>query len=258
MFELSQEHVENFLRAYGWLPEQGKVTTARFERAVKAYQRHFKLVVDGEVGPQTTRSLLETRFCAAPDRLKVRGLAAKWPTLEVTYWIDAPLSPLSMTQTWEAFDGAAGDWSRPRTALKMRRATSKSSAMIRAVVGRIDGRGNTLAWSELPPANPADQKYDDGETWDFEMAQAVAEHEMGHALGLDHDSQSGQLMSPTFSRRVLKAQARDIKRMQALYGVAPDEPGPPVPTPGGIPTVEELRIEWGGKRYTAKGPMKAA
>ena len=100
---------------------------------------------------------------------------------------------------------------------------------------RIDGSGQVLAWSEFPAGTRSvTQKYDTSErfvvaespTWPQIDLLAVACHEIGHALGLDHDREgSGSLMEPVYKPGRRVPQQRDIMRIQALYGI-PDEPKP--------------------------------
>lgn len=112
-----------------------------------------------------------------------------------------------------------------------------SRANILIDCGRIDGPSNTLAWSYLPPANPVNQMYDTGEKAWIRDAQgkriaidavAVITHELGHAIGLQHDSQQGALMSAYYDPLIRKPTKRDVARIQGLYG-PPTTPPPPDP-----------------------------
>ena len=111
--------------------------------------------------------------------------------------------------------------------------------------GRIDGPGNTLAWSYLPPADPVNQLYDTGEkAWTRDAGGkrvaidvgAVVSHELGHAIGLQHDPRPGALMSAFYDPAIRRPTERDIARVQALYGA----PAPvPPPTPSDPPVSDE-------------------
>jgi hypothetical protein len=66
------------------------------------------------------------------------------------------------------------------------------------------------------------QMYDRQEPWSREenigiRLVAVAAHEWGHALGLDHSSQPGALMAPYYDGAIIEPQDDDIRRIQALY-----------------------------------------
>lgn len=247
MFVLSKEEAARFLHAYGWL---GGVT---LDAAIKAYQRFHGILETGEVDPATTRSLLEPRFCAAPDRLEGSPtLEAKWPRPEIAYWITGALPGLSMAETWEAFEEGCVSWNRVAN-LKLHKASSRSSAMIVADVGPIDGSGGTLAWSTLGRGSPCTQKYDSRDHWGSGglYAPAVICHEVGHALDLGHSSKSGQLMSPTYSKNIKVPQEEDIRRIQAIYGK-------PLGGPPGGGTGKQIQVTLmdGGVRYEASGEMR--
>ncbi len=82
----------------------------------------------------------------------------------------------------------------------------------------FDGAGGTIAHAGFPPAvnslcvpnmpetYSGDVHFDDAETWERDTGSAsafslqlVASHELGHALGLTHDTGSGDIMRPSFS-----------------------------------------------------------
>lgn len=130
---------------------------------------------------------------------------------------------------------------------------SAGEAFIRKHFKRIDGPSGILAWSELADNTnqPKTQRYDAGDKWilsetfdgGMDLAR-VACHEIGHVLGLEHDSQgSGSLMAPYIQESVRKPTPRDIQRLLGL-GYKPRTTPIPDPTnpPGDVPA-NVLRIK---------------
>jgi len=93
----------------------------------------------------------------------------------------------------------------------------------------FDGEGKVLAHAFYPcsGSNVSDIHFDDAETWTTGARESsaqpidlvtVAAHEVGHAIGLEHSSDSSALMYATYSKSHRYLGWDDILGVQALYG----------------------------------------
>ncbi|XP_033756109.1 matrix metalloproteinase-24-like [Pecten maximus] len=92
----------------------------------------------------------------------------------------------------------------------------------------FDGRGMTLAHAFRPGTVPlaGDTHFDDDEEWCREGRGnatnpdllAVAIHEFGHAIGLDHSADYDSVMSAFFSTSKTELTYSDIRAAQTIYG----------------------------------------
>lgn len=132
--------------------------------------------------------------------------------------------------------------------------------------GQIDGPSSTLAWANLPcgadPVWPRHLRtlYDSAEAWSLNPNQppqngihlgAVACHEIGHLLGLDHDARRGStsLLAPTYTARILTPQEWDIEQAQLRYGPPLSTPAPTDP-PADLD--QPIKLVLGGKLYEGR------
>jgi predicted Zn-dependent protease len=179
-------------------------------------------------------------YCGTPAFDLAAGAPARWSKSQLLWSVQTDLPGVLHDAFRAAIAEALAAWAAV-CGMTFAEAPSAAQADILIATGPIDGPQGILAYSELPPASPVHQKYDTGEQWRTAAGQGidlptVACHELGHALGLDHDAQgSGSLMAPYYDPNVSKPQPRDIARAVALYGpprqTPPSPPAPPPVTP---------------------------
>lgn len=224
-----------------WLVEFGYLTDDRpepedYDTALRSMQERYGLKPDGDFGPITNQAMGIWR-CGCTDALAFRVAGStdcKWRKSSITYYHspNLRLPGLSTSQTREVMDKGAEYWNVV-AGIKIARNNYRSKADVVIGVGRgrtyhFDGKGNTLAWAELPCSNQDEtltMMFDYDEPWSPNLrvkpgvlATAVAAHEWGHILGLDHSKDSADLMAPFYNPQVQMPQEGDVARVQRLYG----------------------------------------
>lgn len=176
-------------------------------------------------------------FCAVTSEMA--AATAAWRKRRLSWAVDGEFPTLGDEAARAALAEAFANWAAV-CGLTFVEANDTRSADIVVTTGRIDGPLGVLAWSELPSGDDRalTQKYDSKDRFvvavrpprDSIDLVAVATHEIGHALGLDHTSPgTGDLMEPTYAPGRRTPQPGDVARVRALYGPATAGPSP---TPG--------------------------
>ncbi len=178
------------------------------------------------------------------------GPLAKWPGAApaVPWFIDTTGYRGSFTpeQIADAYATAWRAWADVFN-IDATPARSSAEALVRAHFAYIDGPSNVLAWSELADNTnrPKTQRYDVGERWTIEWESVgiplvtVAIHEIGHVLGLEHDTANANaIMRPTISRSLPRPTERDFQHLAGLGYTRrtspPTNPTPDPPPVGGL------------------------
>lgn len=166
-----------------------------------------------------------------------------WPTRRITYHLDydsaAGLRPPLSRDAISGEFRTAWNWWAEGLDIEPVEVTDPAAAMVRIKFGKIDGPSGTLAWSYLSDGTmrPKDQLYDVSERWTagppasgLLALRTVACHEIGHVLGLAHDSPTAPaVMRPMYTASIPREQARDYDRLVALgYARRTKAPAGPV------------------------------
>lgn len=232
---LTPEQVTALLQEYGYV-------------SLVEYQKANFLPESGQLDSATERHLLQIRYCNLPDlfTLDARQPLAKWPHNDITWGfkLSFQLPGFSKEESITTFTWAFAQWSQHANLHFIYTPNPDRQTNILIGSGRIDGAGNTLAWSELPPSPQVNQQYDQAEPFTFSQNPArgridlgaTAAHEIGHALGLPHKPQTSRrelpaLLDPIYNPNIRTPQEWDIQQIQARYGKPETQPTPPKPPP---------------------------
>lgn len=211
------------------------MTNDRFVKYIKQFQKQVGIKANGILTESVVKLMAHLPRCGVND-IKTRGVS-KWGLKTVTYFIEKYVNGISKADQDNIIDMAWRSWMQYAD-IKLVRTTNRGNANIIISTGRgakdqFDGPSNTLAWAYLPSNNNYKgqllMRFDLDETWITNASDRgilllnVAAHEFGHLLGLDHSQLSKALMAPFYSASISKPQQNDdVKRIQALYGIATD------------------------------------
>ena len=157
--------------------------------------------------------------------------------------LDGGLNGISAANAKTAIQEAFGVWSEVAP-LNFTEVRDSSNVDIRIGYDYIDGQSNTLAFAYFP--SNGDITFDSGDRWNTSLFLETAVHEIGHSLGLDHESGTGAIMNPTIKNRFNGLGSGfllqdDINGIRSIYGsgrgsVNPLGSTPPTPEPTPTPT----------------------
>lgn len=230
-----QQAWDIYSRFYGYDPDHD----------LKDFQKMAGVPTTGKLDEKTVEKF-DGKRCGVSDALRMT-LGSQWKRRELTCGVQSFLENMTKAKQLEVYDAAWKQWSAHAN-IRISMVTDWQAANIVLSTGRgaradFDGPSGVLAWMMLPQGRDEqltgrfdlDERWIDDPNLDIYLL-AVACHEFGHALGLDHDAQSsGSLMAPYYKKSLSKPQANDIKRIQFLYGPPSANPPPtnPPPTGGG-------------------------
>lgn len=235
------------------LPVRPDTIDATMERAIRKMQANLGLNQTGTLNAETTAAMAEER-CGVPDRDPTRA-----PSFDK--WAVFPSQPFwtkkSITVRFTSPGGTIGGqdpavvvgaimaglkrWETV-TNLTFTQVTTGGDIMIDYTT--IDGNGHILALGNPPPNSRI--QFDMEDTWDALKISAVAQHEAGHTIGLDHSSLGNStggfpVMYPN-NHNVVNFTDDDIGPANAAYNDFKKQPGAGLDI--GVGSVSGKEVAW--------------
>lgn len=220
------------MEQYGFY--DSKTFGSRIDIALSKFQAAYGLTVTGKLDDATLK-LVSTPRCGNKDRSsKENAIQAKWDHNDLTYYYNNFGNDLSESEVRRLTDMAFKFWSdvTPLTFTEKQKGDivlhfggSSHHDGKKQCSYPFDGEGSVLAHAFFPPDGRL--HYDDDEKYTSQSSQGinylwVAVHELGHILGLEHDTNNKNAVMYPYYRAYdpngMTLHANDIKRIQAIYG----------------------------------------
>jgi len=227
--------IQRYLKRFGYYKnaidgDYGPIT----EAAIKAFQKKYKLDIDGVAGPQTKGMMKTPRFDNHDDFEP--DVANYEKGSNVTYWVGVQPGYMNRDEMMKELLDCLGQWGAA-CGITFTPTADRQAADLTIGFGDqsreneflFDGPGGTLA-----KANKGFLEFDAAERWTvpFDASgpahhfcfKAVCLHELGHCVGLGHSDIPTDVMGPYYDATKVKLTENDIKRAQALTPEKVQEP----------------------------------
>ncbi len=187
-------------------------------------------------------------------------------TYSFTNLLDGSLNGISVTEAKAAIEEAFRLWSEVAPLNFTEVPDDPRESQIRIGQDYIDGRGNTLGFAYFPGQGVGgDITFDNGERWTNNLFLETAVHEIGHSLGLGHESRTNAIMNPSVKNRFNGLGTGfllpdDINGIRSVYGsglgsVTPFGSNPPNPEP--IPGPQATELKWEAQGLNDEAAIKS-
>ncbi|MBK1831115.1 matrixin family metalloprotease [Verrucomicrobiaceae bacterium R5-34] len=230
------EKLRTYLSNLGYLKPS---TNSSFDKDVtnslRVYQGAFGLDPTGELDLPTVE-LLNTPRCGVADFGGYDYIGCRWSSTHLKWSLTSGGNTISKTDARKGLIQAFDTWAQV-SKLTFEEVAPDKNAQLPVSFHKgdhgdgaaFDNASGVLAHAFYPPTCGGTYSghihFDDSETWTMDASVesgkdfiTVAIHEIGHALGLDHERKVKAVMQPHYKNPERNLYADDIRGIQSIYG----------------------------------------
>lgn len=195
-------------------------------------------------------------------------LDAKLGTLTPSWCLQAEIRPFTDAQTRQYLADAFGRWSKVCGVTFRETTDARTANFVILSHDFRDGPAGVLADCQLPWGGQQRMRFDVQTRWVASINPpagsidiiAVASHEMGHGLGLEHLPLGGQvdLMEPFYRPGLRDPQAAETALVVRMYGEPKKKAADPPPGPTGKGPRAKIIVTMDGRTWEAEGNLRDA
>ncbi len=221
---------------YGGTPVRSQSDDERLREAILLLQRRYGLPMTGAVDEKVWQ-ILAGPGCGLPDNIgpaEMRADPGKWGSPHLTFQFESFLPGIPEIDQQRAWENACRTWSAV-SKLSFEEVSARGDMRVICGAGDhgddypFDGARGVLGHAFYPSWNPTylagDVHIDASEAWscaedcpaDRYDLESVFLHEIGHAVGLDHSTNSAAVMFTAYIAPRRRLHSEDIDRIRQLY-----------------------------------------